>query len=96
MRPCVANCCIASAQNATKKIFAIIRRPQSHGRTFAFEFNRRVDTHQPTNNLTTSPMKQKLPPETWRMIIQIAITILTALSGMFAEAQTQNIAMLLH
>lgn len=41
-------------------------------------------------------MKKNLPPETWRMIIQIAITILTALSGMFAESQTQNIAMLLH
>ena len=41
-------------------------------------------------------MKQKLPPETWRMIIQIAITILTALSGMFAEAQNNTIALLLH
>jgi hypothetical protein len=41
-------------------------------------------------------MKQKLPPETWRMIIQIAITVLTALSGMFAVSQTQDIAMLLH
>ena len=73
-----------------------IRRPQSHGRTFAFEFNRRVDTPHHTNNPTTSPMKQKLPPETWRMIIQIAITILTALSGMFAEAQNNTLALLLH
>jgi hypothetical protein len=41
-------------------------------------------------------MKKKLPPETWRMIIQIAITILTALSGMFAEAQNNTLALLLH
>ena len=28
--------CNAATRNAKKKIFAIIRRPQSHGRTFAF------------------------------------------------------------
>lgn len=35
-------------------------------------------------------------PETWRMIIQILITVLTAISGMFAEANTGNMAMLLN
>lgn len=44
---------------------------------------------------TTMDQKKNLSPETWRMIIQIAITVLTAISGMFAEAQTGNVAMLL-
>ena len=35
-------------------------------------------------------MKKNLPPETWRMIIQIAITILTALVSAFTQTPVRE------
>ena len=39
---------------------------------------------------------KNIDKETWRMIIQIAITVLTLISGMLTEANTGTVASLMH